>query len=290
MPEPVVIPEATPVVETPPKPDEVPPVETPLEGDPSDKLTPDHPRFKEVYAKLKEAERKNETLERDFKVAGDHNQELSNAINNLNTNLVDARTADSSKVLDDKIATLEREFSATIAEDPTKAQEIANQLVALRVDQGVDQRMAEVKAQPLEPEPSSVGDIRNVGYKEAMYDLVLADNLWLLENKQAQVMATSIDDQLSRDPEWTNKPDLARIREAVKRTQEMITPKNTGTLTEGAGDITPAVNLEAMTLTDVERGVSHKLLPKLSPAEAEARFLHNKKEIAKGAGQEALRK
>ncbi len=193
MPEDVVKTETTPAPEvgaTPPEPEKTPPVEKPSEEKPSEKLEPGHPRFDEVYGKWKAAERKNEALERDFKVAGDHNQELSNAINNLNTNLVDARTADSSKVIDEKIAILEKEFSATITDDPTKAQEIANKLMALKVDQGVDQRLAEVKAEPPKPESiTSVKDARQQGEMFALYQLVMAENPWLLEKVPELVLS-----------------------------------------------------------------------------------------------------
>jgi uncharacterized coiled-coil protein SlyX len=65
--------------------------------DPSDKLTPEHPRFKEVYAKSKESERRIEKLEKsleekdmDIHLMRQHNQELSESITTM-TSRIDSK-------------------------------------------------------------------------------------------------------------------------------------------------------------------------------------------------------
>jgi hypothetical protein len=50
------------------------------EEDPSDKLTPESPRFKEIYGKWKEQERINKSLSEDVALMKRHNSELSEAV------------------------------------------------------------------------------------------------------------------------------------------------------------------------------------------------------------------
>lgn len=279
----VVTPDATPVVETPPEPEKTPPVE-----DPSDKLTPEHPRFKEIYGDLKSTQRELTSLKEQFAVAGTHNQELSEVIKNLNTTMVDARTADSSKIADDKIGVLQKDYTTALeSEDSAKAQNIANQLIELRVKQGVEQELSSIKVE--DPEPEKPASSRDAGYLDAMYELVISENEELLTNEPLRNMALALDAQFVNDPKWAGRPALSRIREAVKQAKELSSPKNTGSLTEGAGALTPSVNFDSITLTDIEKNASHNMAPALSHAEAETVYLKNKKEIATAQTQGATR-
>src|SRR3990167_5699621 len=68
-------------------------------GDPADKLTPEHPRFQEIYGKLKTTERKYEAIEKalqdketDINLLRQHNQQLAESISTVHKR-VDQATA-----------------------------------------------------------------------------------------------------------------------------------------------------------------------------------------------------
>ena len=59
-------------------------------GDPADRLTPEHPRFQEIYGKLKTTERKYEAIEKalqdketDINLLRQHNQQLAESISSV---------------------------------------------------------------------------------------------------------------------------------------------------------------------------------------------------------------
>ena len=262
-------------------PDEIEMVEDPgsLEGarknprTEQDNLTPDHPKYKKIYGKMKEFERTIEDMAADrakdaemmeaFKL---HNKELAEAFKQQGAEqtvaikeAMAAPKVDPKAELTEKIAALEAEkVQARKDMDQDKADQIVDELMDLKI---------QLRTAP-EPDPIAPStDTEGTPTPEAVAAYkALADGVeWFNNDKDMTEYAESVDDFLIKSPKWNSVPIIDRYREVVRRVEEEfgLKEKNPeGTPAEikrprasavESGTPRNSANKNKITLTDVEK-------------------------------------
>lgn len=194
------------------------------EGDPNE----DHPRFKKVYAKLKDAERKIETLETGNKDTNEtmelmrtHNQTLVTAIEKqtkatekiAESNEV-SKENDLIKTIDTGIKTLNADKKEALENsDYDKVIDIDNQIMDLR------DKKKEINEIPVATVEPSVSPTIPPEQQALIEKWAAEDADWYGKDPMMTSAAITVDSTIGNEPEWKGKPKGEMLKEIQRRVE-----------------------------------------------------------------------
>jgi DNA repair exonuclease SbcCD ATPase subunit len=245
-----------------------------------DALTPDHPRFRDIYRQMKDFERKFEKAEKDkseFKLIIDgmktHNQRLAEAIESGVSRIADSQVVNieqnEMKNLEDSLKQLKGERTQALKDaDYDAVEDISDRIDTIK------DRIREVKSRlakreeddskkrgfAAEPDPQEIATVNSW----------IAEVDWYNEDPIMRASAIQLDLILFNDPKWQEKGTKARLAEVKSRIERRFNyTKPTGGAGTGRAS---AANVDT-SLTGGAGGTN--LSTSLSPDELE---------VAKGLG------
>ena len=173
---------------------------------------PDHPRFHEVYGKMKGYERELESLKEKMEekesvvdAMKNHNDKLVSAMEGVKTSIENKDSTSSENPLEGiqgEIHRLSQEKVAAMEElEHGKVAELDEKIMDLKI-----QMRSETPTKPdIDPKP---------------YDAWIESNSWFNDDPLMRGAAISVDDELSRDPVWGKKSIDERLAETGRRVTE----------------------------------------------------------------------
>ena len=179
-------------------------------------ITPEHPRFKEVYGKLKESERKFEELSKTVETLSatngiidelkEHNSKLANALEKM----MDGKEKD--KVVD-VIDQIQSELAALKTKRNIARRELEHENVD-RLDDEIDElkdKLRNIKLTPKNEVPQYDVELAEV------FQEFIDENDWFLKDDIMQAAAYTIDAKLLKDSKWRDpRKRYAEVKRIVE--------------------------------------------------------------------------
>lgn len=238
-------------------------------------ITEDHPRFKKVYAKLKDAERK--LAERDAKdkerdklidEMRQHNRSLADKVGVLETSATttigkEGEFKDNSKEIEESITKLKKDKKVALeAYDHEKVAEIDEELIDAKIAlKESRQRKAEASAgshaSGKNAPASSDGSKKLTASEQADIDAFIANTPWYNEDPFMQDAMHKVDSFLANHPSWKGKPLAERLVEGAKRVEKQFNYKSADEGSTGASSVEAGVSY--MGGGGVGKGVGRKV-------------------------------
>jgi len=206
-----------------------------------EKLSSDTPRFKEVYGKLKESERKIADLEQ--RIKGSDNSELINEMKRHNSSLEETikqiNVGKASESQDDKIETLNAKL-IELKELKKQARETAN----FSVEVDIDDKISDLKLDIREAKkPAEVVKIKSDEIVSGLsdddqdeYDLWLSENDWFKNDSKKRASAITFEKKIVKEPEFAESSITEVLEEVKKRVEDKWKPVVGKNSVEGSGD------------------------------------------------------
>lgn len=189
--------------------------------DAQEKITDAHPRFKEVYGKLKEQERKNEDLlhrlealegtQEMLEELKTHNRQLANAIENMNEGRAKDKVVDEVTSITEKLSSLKQARK--------EARESLDYDAQDKIEEEIDElkeKLREVKTSKTSTPSQPAPDTELV---EA-FNTFVEENAWFTEDPIMQTAAFTVDALLLKDEKWKNVSPSERYAEVKKRVEK----------------------------------------------------------------------
>jgi myosin heavy subunit len=212
--------------------DQLPPDPGELEGSKKDPkaaaedMSPEHPRFREVYAKMKSYERELDTIRESWKntdklISGmrDHNQRLAEALEKAASKPAEREEPDPVAQIDVKIKELRSEKKKAMEDlKYGEAEDFQEQIEELK-----EQRLfAKAKAMQKTTQPQKPTENKPKLPEEDMraFTKFVEDNSWYNEDPLMRAAALQLDAILVADPKWGNKPLNDRLDEVKRRIEK----------------------------------------------------------------------
>lgn len=189
-------------------------------------ITPESPRFQEVYGKMKEFERKlkeNEAKESETKKLIEemrrHNKELMNSftstMKDVSSALIEDDVKDEITSIEGKINALkEAKQSALNDLDYAKAESIGEEILDLKLEL---RELKKEKGNKTSKTQVDSGDKKIIQQVAEPFVKFIEENKWYTEDPIAQGAAIAIDALLVKDPVWNQKPVEERLAEVQRR-------------------------------------------------------------------------
>ena len=199
-----------------------------------DEITPENPRFKEVYAKWKQSDRLYTEMKKEFdSLKGDTdkqnklieemrkwNQELSEKIGGAITTIADAKSSDSR---DDKVSSLQSslevlktDYAEAIKDlDYNKAADLMDKITDVKLEikdaKASPPKSDDKASSPPKPDPNLEPYVQFINSTE-----------WYIEQPQMALYAQQLDTMLNSNPKWMGKPIPERLAEVKRLTEEQF--------------------------------------------------------------------
>lgn len=208
-----------------------------------DKLGPETPRFKEIYGKLKETERKLAELETKQSKGSDnselinemrrHNQSLEETIKSMNLGKETKDEEGVVKSLEDKLVTL-RDLKRQARERADFASEtdIDETIADLRLD--IREAKKAIGAKKNAPVVSDKISGMPPEEQEA-YDEWIEANPWFIKDSKKRLAAISFEKKIVAEPEFKDSTKYEILEEVGKRVEEKFKPVEGKNSVEGRG-------------------------------------------------------
>ena len=228
---------------------------------------PNSPRWKEIYWKAKEGERKmqeNEELRKQLeknealiRQMQEHNRKLAESIEKVSEATIKVvekgQVEDRTKTIKEEIASLrERRKEALENDNYDLADDITEEILDLKlqlkeVEKSKGKESGEKKEKPKEETDPS--------FDPTPYEQFVNSSPWFIEDPIMRAAAIEVDNILSSDPVWAVKSDAERLAEVKKRVESRFQyqPKGNGSAVEGERrDTSPSGKTVKLTAEEVE--------------------------------------
>jgi vacuolar-type H+-ATPase subunit I/STV1 len=283
---------------------ELPPLE---DGDLGDKLHPDpglseglpkvprkdeppedHPRFRQVYKKMKDYEREIDPLKKKI-------NEQDEVINTFKRDFGEfQKTAQQKQVVEEgqkvsqEISGLQEKIK-TLKASRLEAKKTGDVDREAMIDDQIDGLKDQIYERKLATERGKITkDVEEKTSQGSMNTDVaqfIANTKWFNpKSKKFDPMmfgaAKELDAFLQNHPDWVEEPTGVRLAEVKKRIEERFSYREDGKqeqkhdipTVEGLGKVSPPGRQGNIQLTDEQRRVAHRFHPELPPQEAEKRY------------------
>jgi hypothetical protein len=212
-----------------------------------DKLTPDHPRFREVYKDREELKRRVEVLEK--KQEGSispevleemrrHNQSLEKTIEELRGSRASDDNANDLKGLEDKLGEL-RNMKREAREQANfdRETEIDDKITDLKVDiREIKRQIEKDKDAAAKPPDTKDKEGKLSDEDQEIFDEWVKENPWFTKSPKRRKYATKVEKEIIKEPEFELAEFDEILEEVAKRVEDKFKPvKGRNTVEDGGG-------------------------------------------------------
>jgi len=199
---------------------------------------PNHPRFKEIYGKMKQYEKQLLEVSESTKYIDamkQHNADLSNklaeVLENSHKNTVDIltrqNTPDPVQLLESAIQTLNtkrEEYRKAMEHD--KADSINDQLIEAKVQLLIEKnKKSEVPVKDVPSKEPTTATEPSDDLEKTYVKTWISKNPWFTDNLTIRKQAIEIDNKLLSSPEWRDKTIIERLREVESQIKNIYSGK-----------------------------------------------------------------
>lgn len=208
-----------------------------------DEPPPDHPRFKQVYAKWKDTERELEETKATVKAAQEHNQQLWDKYQKITDKTVESlekiatpkaepapaapgaiKIADLEKEIDE----LEAKYNKALEDNLPLAAQLSGQ-IRQKERQLVRLEVAEAKNAATPKPPKEKKPEEKAPEMPPEIATFIKETEWYGKDPLMTGAANNLDLALSQDPKWQNRAMVDRLAEVKKQVEERFGYKKEGT-------------------------------------------------------------
>lgn len=194
-----------------------------------DKLTPDTPRFQEIYRSMKEGQDKIKELEKKIEAGSGnsalveemrkHNQALEKTIQGISERGSSESTSTVVEGLETKLVEFkELKKQARERADFESETDIDEKMADLRVDIRDAKKAMKVDKVPEKKESEMSED------DQAEYDFWVADNPWFSKEPKKKAYAVLVEKRIVKEPEFVDSTITEVLEEVGKRVEEKFKP------------------------------------------------------------------
>lgn len=231
-----------------------------------DKITPDTPRFKEVYKNWKQAEERIAKLEANK--GGDnsalieemrrHNASLEETIKQIGGNKADDKDDNALKALDDKLTELKAlKRAAREKADFETETSIDDNILDLKVDiRELKKSIESAKTKSVKPSEKDTGLSDT---DSADFGVWVVDNEWFNKDPKKRASAIAFEKKIITEPEFANASLSDVLEEVTKRVEEKWKPVTGTTQVESGRTLASSTSTKSIKLSKTEVDIANGL-------------------------------